>query len=84
MSSMQQYILRDDSNDKRSLISESVMVIRIGVHPRGEEPDQHVIHVAPWVSRTITICEVPTKSKLRLCYWDKVLAPSDHPARPSS
>jgi hypothetical protein len=39
MPSIQQYILQDDSNDKRSLIPESVMAIWIGVHPIGEEPD---------------------------------------------
>jgi hypothetical protein len=36
----------------RSLISESVTTIQIGVHPAGEEPNQHVIRVAPRVSRT--------------------------------
>jgi hypothetical protein len=46
---------------KRSLISESVMVIRIDVHPTGEEPDQHDIRAAPWVSHMTTIREVPTK-----------------------
>jgi hypothetical protein len=36
MSSIQQDILRDDCNGKRSLISESVMAIRIDVHPTGK------------------------------------------------
>jgi hypothetical protein len=72
MPSIQQDILRDDSNDKQSLISESVMTIQISVHPAGEEPDQHIIRVAPWVSRTTTVREVPTKSKSELCSRDEV------------
>jgi hypothetical protein len=89
MSSIQQDILRDDNNDKRSLISESVAAIRIDIHPAGEEPDQHVVRVAPEVSRTTTVGEVPTKSKSGLCSWDEVLAPSDarpgrHPRWPHS
>jgi hypothetical protein len=84
MPSIQQDILRDDSNDKQPLISESVAVIQIGVHPAGEDPNQHVIHVTPRVSRTTTVREVPTKSKSGLCSRDEVLAPSDRLARPSS
>jgi hypothetical protein len=80
MSQVQQGILRDDSNDKRSLISESIVVIQIDIHPAGEEPDRHVVHMAPGVSRTTTDGEVLTKSKLGLCSWDEVLVPSD--ARP--
>jgi hypothetical protein len=38
-------ILRDDCNDKPSLIIESVVVTRINIHPTREEPDQHVIHL---------------------------------------
>jgi hypothetical protein len=68
--------------DKRSLISESVVAIRIGVHPVGEEPDQHVVRAASRVSRMTTVCEVPTKSKSGLCSRDEVLAPNDHPTRP--
>jgi hypothetical protein len=60
---------------KRSLISESVAVIRIGVHPIGGEPDQYVVHVAPWVSHMTTIRVVPTNSKLSPYSWDEVLAP---------
>jgi hypothetical protein len=30
---------RDDGNDKLSLITESVAVTRINIHPVGEEPD---------------------------------------------
>jgi hypothetical protein len=41
--------------DKQSLISESVAAIRIGVHPTGKEPDQHVLRVTPGVSRTTTV-----------------------------
>jgi hypothetical protein len=63
------------ATDKRSLISESVTVIRIGVHNAGEEPDQHVVRVTPGISRTTTICKVPTKSKSGLCSRDEVLAP---------
>jgi hypothetical protein len=70
--------------DKWSLISESVMMIQIGVHPAAEEPDQHVVHVASKVSRMVTVCKVPTKSKLGLCSQDDVLVPSKRPARPSS
>jgi hypothetical protein len=47
--------------DKRPLISESVALTRIDIHPTGEEPDPHVVHVASRVSRTTTIGEVPTK-----------------------
>jgi hypothetical protein len=65
---------------KRSLISGSVAMVRIGVHPAGEEPDQYVIHVAPRVSHKTTVHKVPTRSKLGLCSWDEVLAPSDHPS----
>jgi hypothetical protein len=67
MTSIQQDILWDDSNDKRVLISESVMTIQIGVHHVGEEPDQHVVRLASQVSRTTTICEVPTKANLGPC-----------------
>jgi hypothetical protein len=67
--------------DKRTLISRSVMVIRIDIHHVGEEPDQHVIRVTPGVLHTTTVCEVPTKSKSGLCSWDEALAASD--ARPS-
>jgi hypothetical protein len=84
MPSIQQDILRDDSNDKRSLMSDSVVSIRIGVHPAGEEPDRYVIRVAPRVSCTTTIHEVPTKSNRGPCSRDEVLAPSDHPTRPMS
>jgi hypothetical protein len=77
------------ATDKRSLISDSVMAIQIGVHPTGEEPDQLTIRVTPGVSHTITICEVPTNSKLVPYSWDEVLAPSDtrpghHPGLPHS
>jgi hypothetical protein len=60
------------------------MTIRIGVHPTGKEPDQQIVRLASWVSRTTTICEVPTKSKLGPYFWDEALASSDRPARPSS
>jgi hypothetical protein len=60
------------------------MVIQICVPLVGKEPNQHVIHLASQVSRTTTVREVPTKSKLGPCTRDEVLAPSDHPARPSS
>jgi hypothetical protein len=63
--------------DKWSLISESVVVTQIDIHPPSKEHDRHVIHVAPGVSRTITIGEVPTKSKSSLCSRDEVLAPGD-------
>jgi hypothetical protein len=65
------------------------MVIRIDIHLTGEEPDQHVVRVTPWVSRTTTICDVPTKLKSGPCSRDEVLAPSDaqpshHPGLPHS
>jgi hypothetical protein len=72
------------ATDKQPLISESVMVTRIDIHHIGEEPNQHVIHVAPMVSRTTTIREVSTKSKSVPCSWDEVLAPSDRSAQPLS
>jgi hypothetical protein len=40
-------ILRDDCNDKLPLITESVTATRIDIHPAGEEPDQHAIHLTP-------------------------------------
>jgi hypothetical protein len=69
---------------KRSLISESVMAIQIGVHYTGEELDQHVVHVASRVSRTTTVCKVPTKSKSDPCSRNEVLAPRDRSTHPSS
>jgi hypothetical protein len=65
------------------------MVIQIGVHPTRKQPDQHIVHVTPGVSHTITIHEVPTKSKLGPCTWDDVMAPSHtqpsrHPRLPHS
>jgi hypothetical protein len=70
--------------NKRSLISESVMLIQIGVHPAGEEPDQHVVRLASRVSCMTTVREFPTKLKSGLCSRVEVLAPSDRPARSSS
>jgi hypothetical protein len=70
--------------DKRSLISESVMMIQIGVHLAREEPNRHIIHVAPGVSRMTNTRKVPTKSNLGPCSRDEVLASSDSLARPSS
>jgi hypothetical protein len=72
------------AKSKRSLISESVTVIQISVHPAGEEPDQHIVHMAPWVSRTTTVRKVSTRSKSGPCSRYEVLAPSDRPAWPSS
>jgi hypothetical protein len=72
------------ATDKQPHISESVKVTRIDIHLAGEEPDQHVVCVTHGVSRTTTVCEVPTKSKLGLCSRGEVLAPGDRPARPSS
>jgi hypothetical protein len=84
MPSMQQDILQYDNNDKRSLISESVTAIRIGVHPAGEEPNQHVVRMAPWDSHTTIFREVPIRSKSGLYSRDEVLTLSNRPARPSS
>jgi hypothetical protein len=74
---------------KWSLISESVAVIQIDIHPIGEGLDQHVVHMAPWVSRTTTIHEVPTKLKLGPCSRDKswpsaVVRPDHHSGLPHS
>jgi hypothetical protein len=63
------------ATDKRPLISKSVVVTRIEIHPTGEEPDRHVVRAARGVSHTTTTCGVPTKSNLGLCSWDEVLAP---------
>jgi hypothetical protein len=65
------------------------MAIRISVHPTGEEPDQHIVCVAPEVSRMTTVYKVPTKSKSGPCSRCEVLAPSDarprhHPGLPHS
>jgi hypothetical protein len=51
------------ATDKWPLISESVASTRIDIHQAGEEPDQHVVRVAPGVSRTTIVRKVPTKSK---------------------
>jgi hypothetical protein len=53
---------------KWSLISESVVMIRIDEHPTREESDRHVVRMAPRVSCMTTVHEVPTKSKLGLCF----------------
>jgi hypothetical protein len=60
------------------------MAIRIGVHPVGEKPNQHIIHAASQATCMTTACEVPTKSKSDLYSRDEVLAPSDRPAWSSS
>jgi hypothetical protein len=70
--------------DNRPLISESVVVIQIDIHPVGEEPDRHVVRVAPGVSCMTTVHEIPTKLNLGPCSRNKVLAPSDSPTQPSS
>jgi hypothetical protein len=57
---------------------------RIDIHPAGEEPDQHIIHVALRVTHTTPVREVPTKSKSGPYSRDKVLTPNDRLARPSS
>jgi hypothetical protein len=77
------------TTSKRPLISESVTAIRIGVHYAGEEPNQHVVGVAPRVSHMTTFHEVPTKSKSGPCSRDKVLVsviiqPGCHPGLPHS
>jgi hypothetical protein len=51
-------------------------VTRIDIHLLEEEPDQHVVRTTPGVSRTITVCEVPTKLKLGPCSRDEVLTPA--------
>jgi hypothetical protein len=51
------------TTDKQSLISESVAVIQIDIHPAREEPDQHIVCMTPGVPRTTTVREVPTKLK---------------------
>jgi hypothetical protein len=66
--------------DNRSLISKSVMMIRIDIHHAEEELDQHAVHATPGV---------PTKLKSGPYSGDEVLAPSDaqpgrHPGLPHS
>jgi hypothetical protein len=63
------------ATDNRSLIFESVAVIRIDIHPAGEEPDQHAVRATPEVSCTTTVCEVPNKLKLGPYSCNEVLAP---------
>jgi hypothetical protein len=70
--------------DKRSLISESVAAIQIGVHSAREEPDQHIIHLPSRVSCMTTVHKVPIKLKLDPRSRDEVLTLSDRMARPSS
>jgi hypothetical protein len=53
------------------------VAIQIGVHPAGEEPDQHIVRMTLGVSRTTTVREVPTNSKSAPCSRDEVLPPSD-------
>jgi hypothetical protein len=65
------------ATDKRSPISESITTTRIDIHLAGEELDRRVVRVAPRVSRTTTIGEVPTKLKSGLCSQDEVLDPSN-------
>jgi hypothetical protein len=72
------------ATSKQSLISKSVAAIRIGVHPAVEEPDQHIIRVAPQVSRLTTFHKVPTRLKSGLCSRDEIFVPSNHPTRPLS
>jgi hypothetical protein len=69
------------ATDKRTLISESVAVTQIDIHPIGEEPVRHIVRAALEVSCTTTVCEVPTKSNSDLCSRDEVLAPIN--AQPS-
>jgi hypothetical protein len=71
------------ATSKRRLIFESVAVIQIDVHPAGKEPDQHIICMAPRVSRMTTFHEVPTWLKSGPYSRDEVLALSDRPTRPS-
>jgi hypothetical protein len=69
---------------KRPLLSESVVAIQIGIHPTEEEPNQHIVRVAPRITRITTIHNVHNGSKLGPCSRDEVLAPNDRPSRPSS
>jgi hypothetical protein len=64
------------------IISESVTVTLIYIHPTEEEPDQHIVCVAPGVPCMTTVREVTTKWKSGPYSRDEVLAPSD--ARPGS
>jgi hypothetical protein len=40
---------------KQPLICESVAVIQIYLHPTGEEPDQHIVPVAPRVLEILAL-----------------------------
>jgi hypothetical protein len=77
------------TTSKRPLISKSVTIIRIGIHTVGEEPDQHVLRVAPRVS----VQQPSTKSllgrnqtpTLRMKSWlPAIVRPSRHPRLPHS
>jgi hypothetical protein len=64
-------------------------MIQIGVHLIGEELDQHIIRLAPQVSRMTIVCEVPTKLKLapapRMKSWPLEIVRLDrHPGLPHS
>jgi hypothetical protein len=64
-------------------------MIQIGVHPTGEEPDQHIIRIASRVLCTTTICEVPTKLNLgptpEMKSWPPAMVrPGRHPGLPHS
>jgi hypothetical protein len=73
------------ATSKWSLISESIAVIQSGVHPAGEEPDQHAERVVPWDSRMTIVCKVPTKLKsgpaLRMKSWPLAIVQPGHHLR---
>jgi hypothetical protein len=52
---VQQTYYEMTATDKQPLISESVTVTQIDIHPIGEEPNQHVIRATPEVSRMTTV-----------------------------
>jgi hypothetical protein len=84
MPSIQQDILRDDSNKQAVTHIRECRSDSNRCTPCRGRTWQHVVRMASRVSRTTIICEVPTKSNMGPCSWDEVLATSNRPTRPSS
>jgi hypothetical protein len=86
MPSIQQDILRDDSKDKRPLISESVAMIQISVHPTGTN--------MPYVWPLRSHVQQPSKKSLLSQTWAlalgmkfwplAIIRPGRHPKLPHS
>jgi hypothetical protein len=63
-------------------------VIRIGVHTAEEEPNQHVMHLASRVSRTLTVREVLSQNWAPApgmkSWLLAIVRPGRHPGLPHS